>query len=118
MYSFKTALDAAPQMADTLAYLEERLQRSNAALETALESAPDTYSYSAADEESMEDVQKLLALVIRLFVSNSHAGREMPFFGPGHGVCATDVMIASTEMLKVVNVQLFELGMFQTWSKH
>ncbi|HEY4074426.1 MAG TPA: hypothetical protein VGM52_15125 [Herbaspirillum sp.] len=116
MYSLKTTPDAAPQMADTLAYLEERLQRSNAALETALEAAPD--AYCAADEESMEDVQKLLALAIRLYVSNYHAGREMPFFGPGHGVCATDVMIASTEMLKVVNVQLFELGMFQTWSKH
>jgi hypothetical protein len=63
-------------------------------------------------------VQKLLALAIRLYVSNYHAGREIPIFLEGHGVCATDVMIACTQMLKAVNVQLFELGMFQTWSKH
>ena len=66
----------------------------------------------------MEDVQKLLALAIRLYVSNHHAGRDIPIFHEGHGVCATDVMIASTQMLKAVNVQLFELGMFQTWAKH
>jgi hypothetical protein len=101
-------IDSAPQIAGAIAYLEDRLQRSDAALE--LPEPP--------EEESLEDVQKLLALAIRLYVSNYHAGREVPIFQPGNGVSATDVMIASTEMLKAVNVQLFELGMFQTWSKH
>jgi hypothetical protein len=96
-------------LADTIAYLEDRLQRSDAALELA---------EVLAEEESLEDVQKLLALAIRLYVSNYHAGREVSIFQEGSGVSATDVMIACTQMLKAVNVQLFELGMFQTWSKH
>jgi uncharacterized protein (DUF3084 family) len=109
--ALETALetDYAPQIAGAIAYLEDRLQRSDAALE--MSDAP-------PEEESLEDVQKLLALAIRLYVSNYHAGREVPIFQAGNGVSATDVMIASTEMLKAVNVQLFELGMFQTWSKH
>jgi hypothetical protein len=100
--------DSDPQIADALTYLEDRLHRSNALLET--DGAP--------DEESLEAVQKLLALAIRLYVSNYHAGREVPIFLEGNGVSATDVMISCTQMLKAVNVQLFELGMFQTWSKH
>ena len=107
MYS--PEIGSSPLLADTIAYLEDRLQRSDAALELA---------EVLAEEESREDVQKLLALAIRLYVSNYHAGREVSIFREGNGVSATDVMIACTQMLKAVNVQLFELGMFQTWSKH
>ncbi len=107
MYS--PEIDSAPQIAGAIAYLEDSLQRADAASE--LTEGP-------AEEDSLEDVQKLLALAIRLYVSNYHAGRKVPIFQPGNGVSATDVMIACTEMLKAVNVQLFELGMFQTWSKH
>jgi hypothetical protein len=109
MYSPDTATAAASRISDAVSYLEERLQRADAALEQ---------SDVVFDEESMDEVQKLLALAIRLYVSNYHAGREVPIFSEGNGVSATDVMIASTEMLKAVNVQLFELGMFQTWSRH
>ena len=31
-------------------------------------------------------------------------------------VTATDVMVTATAMLKAVNLQLFELGMWQAWS--
>ncbi|HEY4316109.1 MAG TPA: hypothetical protein VGN04_00755 [Herbaspirillum sp.] len=103
----------APRIADAIAYLEERLQRADAAL-----ALSDASAQAAAADESLDDVQTLLALAIRLYVSNYHAGREVPIFRDGNGVSATDVMIASTEMLKAVNVQLFELGMFQTWSRH
>jgi hypothetical protein len=103
----------APRIAQAISYLEERLQRADAAL-----ALSDASAQSQAHDESLEDVQTLLALAIRLYVSNYHAGREIPIFREGNGVSATDVMIASTEMLKAVNVQLFELGMFQTWSRH
>ena len=106
--------NSAPQIAGAITYLQERLHRADAAL--ALNDRND--NDASSEEESLEDVQQLLALAIRLYVSNYHAGREVPIFKEGNGVSATDVMIASTEMLKAVNVQLFELGMFQTWSKH
>lgn len=103
-------LDAATAAAiqTTIAYLDARVKQANAALEAA----------DSGDVAPMEDIQKLFALSLRLYVANYHAGWDIPIFHDGHGVCATDVMITSTEMLKAVNVQLFELGMFQTWSKH
>ena len=39
----------------------------------------------------------------------------LPAF-PADAVTATDVMITATAMLKAVNLQLFELGMWQAWS--
>jgi len=37
-------------------------------------------------------------------------------FPPGAGITATQAMVAITAILKAVNVQLFELGMWQAWS--
>ena len=64
-----------------------------------------------------EVIQRVLELGIRLYSFEAQAGRPMAAFAPGHCVAATDVMIGSTAMLKAVNIQLFELGMWQMWSK-
>jgi hypothetical protein len=101
-------VDSVSAMAEAVAYLERQIERTNAVLETDDDFYP----------EPMEDVQKLMALAVRLYVANYHAGQDIPIFREGNGVSATDVMIACTRMLEAVNVQLFELGMFQTWSNH
>ncbi|RXZ36933.1 hypothetical protein D9O50_10870 [Oxalobacteraceae bacterium CAVE-383] len=101
-------MDAASGMAGVAAYLERQIERANAVMETDHEFYP----------EPMEDVQKVLALAVRLYVANYHAGQNISIFPEKSGVSATDVMIACTRMLEAVNVQLFELGMFQTWSNH
>jgi hypothetical protein len=101
---------AETEMKTVLADMEQRLRHMYNVLELEDGEAPVA--------ESMEDVQKLLAMAIRLYAAHYQAGGEAPIFGPMHGVSATDVMVASTEMLKAVNVQLFELGMYQTWSSH
>ncbi len=94
-------------LADALACLEDALQRSIAYREKG----------EASDPPPMHELQKLLALAVRLYASEYHAGCEEPIFPQGHGVSATDVMVASTAMLKAVNIQLFELGMWQMWAK-
>lgn len=103
-----SSLDSVIDMAEVAAYLEQQIERANAVVEADIEFEP----------EPMQDVQKLLALAVRLYVANYHAGQEIPIFPAQSGVSATDVMIACTRMLEAVNVQLFELGMFQTWSNH
>ena len=37
-------------------------------------------------------------------------------FRPMRKITATEVMVTVTAMLKAVNLQLFELGMWQDWS--
>ena len=94
-------------LADAIAYLEDALRQSIAYREKG----------EASDPPPMGEVRKLLSLAIRLFASEYHAGFDEPIFPEGHGVSATDVMVASTAMLKAVNIQLFELGMWQMWAK-
>jgi hypothetical protein len=103
-----TPRDTVSEMTEAVAYLERQIARTNAVLETDDDFYP----------EPMQDVQKLLALAVRLYVANYHAGQDISIFPEKSGVSATDVMIACTRMLEAVNVQLFELGMFQTWSNH
>ena len=62
------------------------------------------------------DVQNNLAEAIRLYAERA-AERDgaLPAF-PADAVTATDVMVTVSAMLKAVNLQLFELGMWQAWS--
>jgi hypothetical protein len=78
-----------------------------------------TAAAAAGETESLappEIVQKVLELGTRLYSAEIQSGRKLPAFAQGHGASATDVMITTTAMLKSVNVQLFELGMWQMWA--
>jgi hypothetical protein len=65
---------------------------------------------------SDSDIQSNLAKAIRLYAERvAERDGALPAF-PADAVTATDVMITATAMLKAVNLQLFELGMWQAWS--
>jgi len=63
------------------------------------------------------DIQAMLAKAVRLYAERV-AEREdaFPAFPDGSNVTATDVMLTATAMLKAVNLQVFELGMWQAWT--
>jgi hypothetical protein len=62
------------------------------------------------------DIQDMLAKSVRLYAERV-AEREggLPAFAPD-AATATEVMVTVTAMLKAVNLQVFELGMWQAWS--
>jgi len=62
------------------------------------------------------DIQDMLAKSVRLYAERA-AERDgaLPAFAP-EAATATEVMVTVTAMLKAVNLQVFELGMWQTWS--
>ncbi|MSQ52712.1 MAG: hypothetical protein EXR28_12575 [Betaproteobacteria bacterium] len=95
------------RIAAATAALDELVKKTTAGLEagTMVEAVP------------MESMQKLIAAAVRLYAIQFHAGRDIPIFGHGHGVTATDTMVVTTAMLKAVNIQLFELGMWQMWAR-
>ena len=70
----------------------------------------------ARSAPSDEDIQSMLAKAVRLYAERA-AEREqaLPAFAPD-AVTATEAMLAVTAMLKAVNVQVFELGLWQAWS--
>jgi cation transport regulator ChaC len=66
------------------------------------------------------EIQSMLATAVRLFVGRAQEYVEehdstLPAFGPDDAT-ATDVMVTVTAMMKAVNLQVFELGMWQAWS--
>jgi len=66
---------------------------------------------------SDEALQELLAAVVKLYSTKNPDGIRLRAFPEGGaGVTATDVMVATTAMLHAVNVQMFELGMWQAFS--
>jgi hypothetical protein len=75
---------------------------------------------AAASDPSLLSVgalQQLLCAAVRLYGQKNVDGQRMRAFPEGGGgVTATDVMIATTAMLHAVNVQMFELGMWQAWT--
>ena len=71
------------------------------------------------DQNNITDahLQEVLAQAVKLYVERVTANDPFPPFPSNVVITATDVMVMATAMLKAVNVQLFELGMWQTWAR-
>jgi len=71
----------------------------------------------AMTRPSDADVQAELAKAVRLYAERATESEGgLPAFPADAPMTATEVMVTVTAMLKAVNLQVFELGMWQTWS--
>jgi hypothetical protein len=71
----------------------------------------------ASTRPSDAEVQALLARAVRLYAERSATNETpLPAFPADAGITATEVMVTVTAMLKAVNLQVFELGMWQAWA--
>jgi hypothetical protein len=66
------------------------------------------------------EIQDMLAKAVRLYAERAQEYAEvcdgaLAAFSPG-AATATEVMVTVTAMLKAVNLQVFELGMWQAWA--
>ena len=62
-----------------------------------------------------EELQALAIAVVRLFAAKAEA--EGPFqIAPPGALTATEVMMTAAALLKAANVNVFELGLWQSWS--
>ena len=61
--------------------------------------------------------QRALTALCKIYTVHYQAGgRYAPFVGV-RGIPPTVAMVMASQMLKAVNVELFELGMWQAWSR-
>jgi len=63
-----------------------------------------------------EALQSLMAELCRLYSAQAEAGSEQPLLRAHSGVTATDAMVVASSLLKAVNLAVFELGMWQSWT--
>jgi hypothetical protein len=70
----------------------------------------------AMTRPSDAEIQDMLAKAVRLYAERAtERDGALPAFAPD-AATATEVMVTITAMLKAVNLQVFELGMWQAWS--
>jgi hypothetical protein len=62
-----------------------------------------------------EDVQRLLGAAVKLYAARAEVDRREPPFGPIEP-SATEVAVTASALLAAARIELFELGMWQSWS--
>jgi len=63
------------------------------------------------------EIQEMLAQAVRRYAERAaECEGALPAFPADVPMTATEVMVTVTAMLKAVNLQVFELGMWQAWS--
>jgi hypothetical protein len=71
----------------------------------------------AGKQPSDADIQNALAQAVRSYAERAaETDNALSAFPPVAQMTATEVMVTVTAMLKAVNLQVFELGMWQAWS--
>lgn len=61
------------------------------------------------------NIQQILTAAVQLYAAKVNADGAFPAVSRGT-ITATDAMIATTALLEAANVQVFELGLWQSWA--
>ncbi len=71
-----------------------------------------------SDGDSIPDelIQEGMTALVRLYAVKFQLGERWAPFPDNNTVPATAAMIMCTAMMRAVNVEVFELGMWQSWS--
>jgi hypothetical protein len=67
------------------------------------------------DMVTTEALQKLMAVACRVYTARMEAGDKIAPI-PKNSISATDVMVTASGLLKAVDLAVFELGMWQSWT--
>ncbi|MPZ55572.1 MAG: hypothetical protein GEU91_03560 [Rhizobiales bacterium] len=87
------------------------------AITAAVTSVTGAISADRLEQLPPELVQKLLAAAIRAYSAKVQAGERFLPFDPQSGrVSPTDIMITASGLLKAGDLQVFELGMWQSYT--
>jgi hypothetical protein len=83
--------------------------------ELALPRAAETLAAALNDPDRVADTElrALIANALRLYAVKAESGMRTPLPENGGGLTITDTMIAVTDLLHALNVQVFELSMWQ-----
>jgi hypothetical protein len=68
------------------------------------------------DALSKDALQALMAASCKAYAARIEAGADFVALGPRSGVSPTDVMVTASGLLRAVNLAVFELGMWQSWT--
>ncbi|HTY65217.1 MAG TPA: hypothetical protein VMH36_01090 [Alphaproteobacteria bacterium] len=61
-------------------------------------------------------VQALMAAVCKSYAAHLEQGQDFMPLGQRSGVTPTEIMVTASKLLRAGNLQVFELGMWQSWT--
>ena len=102
-------LPASSEAADQSTSLEAQANAVKAAVDRVMTSGE-------LDAVSEMAVREMLTAAVKIYAAKVDASGSFPAFARDNSVTATDVMVASSAMLKAVNLEVFELGMWRTFT--
>jgi hypothetical protein len=100
------SIDALPETAQGLADTAEWLALSLNGLTT-------TGQAGAFPDETM---RQLMAALVKLYAAKFDEGQRPALLDAGSDVSATAVLVMTSALMKASNLEIFELGMWQSWS--
>ncbi len=68
------------------------------------------------DSPGDETLQDLMSVAVRLYASRVERGGDVAAVKPA-AINATDALVTTIALLRAVNVQVFELGLWQAWAQ-
>lgn len=68
------------------------------------------------DALTPQALQALMSASCKAYAAHIEAGHDLLPFGQRAGVSPTDVMVTASGLLRAVNLAVFELGMWQSWT--
>ena len=68
------------------------------------------------DHLTPDALQALMSAACKAYAAQIEAGHDVLPLGPRSGVSPTDVMVTASGLLRAVNLAVFELGMWQSWT--
>jgi hypothetical protein len=75
-----------------------------------------TLNLYQSDKLEYEVLQDLLEVIIQVYGQKFDDGQRLPIIGLDSEITATTALVAASSLLKMRNLEIFELGMWQSWS--
>lgn len=85
-------------------------------LEQAAAAITESAAEGAFDEIPDEVLQNLMAALVKIYASRVDAGQRPNPLPPQNEISATAILVMTSALLKASNLEIFELGMWQSWS--
>jgi hypothetical protein len=64
---------------------------------------------------SLEDIQQRVESAVRAYSRYLESGQDGPILNSGNRITATDAVRAASAILDAVNLEVFELALWQSW---
>ena len=63
-----------------------------------------------------ETMRRLMAALVKIYAAKFDEGQRPALLGADAGISATAVLVTTSALMKASNLEIFELGMWQSWS--